>query len=91
MGHCDDHPVSSLNLPSYSGVNWYSINSLAEILNQNFQNYSCVPFTDASRPCELGNYPSYVVNVTEAGDVQGALAFAQKHIVRIVIKNTGHE
>ncbi|KAH1485998.1 hypothetical protein KXV92_006813 [Aspergillus fumigatus] len=67
------------------------INSLAEILNQNFQNYSCVPFTDASRPCELGNYPSYVVNVTEAGDVQGALAFAQKHIVRIVIKNTGHD
>lgn len=91
MGHCDDHPVSSLNLPSYSGVNWYSINSLAEILNQNFQNYSCVPFTDASRPCELGNYPSYVVNVTEAGDVQGALAFAQKHNVRIIIKNTGHD
>ncbi|KAF7176450.1 hypothetical protein CNMCM7691_002768 [Aspergillus felis] len=67
------------------------INSPAEILNQNFQNYSCVPFTNASRPCELGNYPSYVVNVTEASDVQGALAFAQKHNIRIVIKNTGHD
>ncbi|AEO58370.1 hypothetical protein MYCTH_2305637 [Thermothelomyces thermophilus ATCC 42464] len=67
------------------------VNAPGDVLSQNFQNYSCVPFTDPSQPCQLGNYPSYVVNVTGAADVQAALKFAQKHNVRIVIKNTGHD
>ncbi|KAK2594641.1 hypothetical protein QQS21_007617 [Conoideocrella luteorostrata] len=67
------------------------IDSPGEILSQNFQNYSCVPFTNASRPCELGNYASYVVKVTGAHDVKSAIVFAKNHNVRIVIKNTGHD
>nr|UYO77191.1 FAD-dependent isoamyl alcohol dehydrogenase [Trichoderma balearicum] len=67
------------------------INSPAEILNQNFQNYSCVPFTNEYQSCNLGNYASYVVDVTGADDVRNAIAFAKKHNVRIVIKNTGHD
>ncbi len=56
-----------------------------------FQNYTCDPFTARSSGCKLGNYVSYVVNVTGASDVQAALQFAKQNNVRIVIKNTGHE
>lgn len=56
-----------------------------------FQNFTCSPFTDRSIPCELGNFPSYVINVTGVADVQAGLAFAKQHNVRIIIKNTGHE
>nr|UYO77233.1 FAD-dependent isoamyl alcohol oxidase [Trichoderma psychrophilum] len=67
------------------------INSPAEILSQTFQNYSCVPFTSESTACTMGNYASYVVNVTGASDIVSAIAFAKQHNVRIVIKNTGHD
>lgn len=56
-----------------------------------FQNQSCDPFTSASKPCELGNYLNYAINVTGASDVQAGLKFAQDSNVRIVIKNTGHD
>ncbi|RDW74765.1 hypothetical protein BP6252_05907 [Coleophoma cylindrospora] len=56
-----------------------------------FQNDSCVPFTPASQPCELGNYVSYSINVTGANDVIAGLQFAEEKNVRLVIKNTGHD
>ncbi|KAH9204370.1 hypothetical protein DL95DRAFT_496590 [Leptodontidium sp. 2 PMI_412] len=40
--------------------------------------------------CSIGAYPVYVVNTTEANDVQVALKFAKKWNVRLNIKNTGH-
>ena len=56
-----------------------------------FANRSCDPFTAESKPCLLGNYVDYAVNVTGPGDVSTALAFATKHNIRVVIRNTGHE
>ncbi|RYP01291.1 hypothetical protein DL763_000263 [Monosporascus cannonballus] len=56
-----------------------------------FNNYTCDAFTPRSRPCELGNYASYVINVTGAADVQAGIKFARKNNVRLVIKNTGHD
>ncbi|KAI9933667.1 hypothetical protein MW887_008140 [Aspergillus wentii] len=40
--------------------------------------------------CSVGKYPPYVVNVTEASDVQVALQFAKKWKLRFNVKNTGH-
>ena len=60
-------------------------------MNPYFQNYTCVPFTPTSQPCELGNYASYSINVTEAHDVIAGIRFARENNVRLVIKNTGHE
>ncbi|KAJ5521264.1 hypothetical protein N7527_005379 [Penicillium freii] len=56
-----------------------------------WQNRSCDPFTSPSKACTLGNYVDYAVNISSAEDVSHALSFAQKHSVRVVIKNTGHD
>ncbi|KAK8029895.1 FAD-dependent isoamyl alcohol oxidase [Apiospora rasikravindrae] len=68
-----------------------SIDQPAEFLSMYFNNYTCDPFTPRSRPCELGNFASYVVNVTGPSDVQKAIDFSKKYNVRLVIKNTGHD
>lgn len=56
-----------------------------------FANASCDPWQPVERPCTLGSYVDYAVNVTGAGDVQAALAFARAHSIRFVIRNTGHD
>lgn len=63
----------------------------ADIMNAAFQNQSCDPFTSADKPCELGNYASYSINVTGVDDVLAGIKFAQEKNIRLVIKNTGHE
>lgn len=56
-----------------------------------FQNQSCVPFTDSSVPCTLGNLASYSIDVRSPEDIAAGLAFAKKQNIRLVIKNTGHD
>ncbi|ROV86732.1 hypothetical protein VMCG_10909 [Cytospora schulzeri] len=63
----------------------------AEITNAHLQNQSCDPFTPAARPCELGNYATYSINVTGAQDVVAGMRFAQQHNIRMVIKTSGHD
>lgn len=43
------------------------------------------------RRCEQGGFPSYVVNVSNARDVQAAVNFARNAGVRLVVKNSGHD
>jgi len=69
----------------------FSLRNPAEIMNPFTQNYSCVPYTATSQPCELGNYASYSINVSRADDVIAGIKFARENNVRLVIKNTGHE
>ena len=54
-------------------------------------NASCDPFDSASAPCRLDDYVDYTVNVTQQSDVKAALAFVQKHNIRFVVRNTGHD
>ena len=56
-----------------------------------FANQSCDPYTAESRPCALGNYVDYAVNVTTASDIIAAVNFAQSQNIRLVVRNTGHE
>jgi hypothetical protein len=59
-----------------------------------FANQSCDPFQSESRPCLLGNYVDYAVNLSTfnaAGEVAAAVGFAHEHNIRFVIRNTGHE
>ncbi|KAF3765600.1 hypothetical protein M406DRAFT_68023 [Cryphonectria parasitica EP155] len=47
----------------------------AEFLQPWFLNQSCSPFTDQALPCELGNYASYSINVTDAAnDIAAGIA-----------------
>ncbi|KAH8203206.1 hypothetical protein TruAng_002611 [Truncatella angustata] len=63
----------------------------AEMINPTPQNQTCDPYTPKDRPCTLGNYPVYSINVTGASDVVAGIRFAQKNNIRLTIKNTGHD
>ena len=56
-----------------------------------FANASCDPFLPPETPCTLGNYVSYAVAVSGPEDVKKTIAFAEKHNIRLVIRNTGHD
>ena len=56
-----------------------------------FANGTCDPFHPVSKPCTLGNYVSYAVNVTTPKHISKALQFATKQNIRVVIRNTGHD
>lgn len=56
-----------------------------------FANQSCDPFQPQSRPCELGNYVRYAVDVAGPEDIKTTIAFAQENNIRFVIRNTGHD
>ncbi|PVH85595.1 FAD/FMN-containing dehydrogenase [Cadophora sp. DSE1049] len=65
--------------------------SSSSIMAPFFANQSCDPFTPVSRPCLLGNYVSYAVNVSCPDDVIVAVNFAKQNNIRLVIRNTGHD
>lgn len=41
--------------------------------------------------CSIGDAPRYVVNATTPEDVSKGVAFARKHNIRLVVRNTGHD
>ncbi|KAI1272223.1 hypothetical protein F5Y07DRAFT_308514 [Xylaria sp. FL0933] len=63
----------------------------AEFLMPYYQNQSCDPFTSREKPCELGNYAQYSINVSTVSHVQAGIKFAQEKNIRLAIKNTGHD
>ena len=67
------------------------MNSSSSTMAPFFANQSCDPWTPESRPCLLGNYVDYAVNVTGAKDIIKAVNFARENSIRFVIRNTGHE
>ncbi|KAK9418759.1 putative FAD-binding PCMH-type domain-containing protein [Seiridium unicorne] len=54
-------------------------------MNPYYQNQSCDPFVTA-KPCDLGNYAVYSVNVTSKEDVVSAIAFAKEKNLRLVLQ-----
>lgn len=68
-----------------------SLVSSSSVMQPYFANQSCDPFQPESRPCLLGNYVSYAVNVSTTDDVVAAVNFAKENNIRLVIRNTGHE
>ncbi|KAI1185598.1 hypothetical protein F5B17DRAFT_432374, partial [Nemania serpens] len=95
---CHDAPFQNYNADGCATIQaeWNEtklahINQPSDFLSPYFNNYTCDPFTPRSQPCTLGNYVSYVINVTSAADVQAGIAFAEKNNIRLVIKNTGHD
>lgn len=56
-----------------------------------FANMSCDPFDDIDSQCVIGAYVPYAVNASSASDYVATIAFAQKHNIRLVIRNTGHD
>lgn len=69
----------------------YSMDTSSSVMQTYFANQSCDPFTSVDRPCLLGNYVDYAVNVSSSDEVVAAINFAKSNNIRIVIRNTGHE
>ncbi|KAK4183675.1 hypothetical protein QBC35DRAFT_90902 [Podospora australis] len=67
------------------------MNNSASIMAPFFANQSCDPFTDASKPCTLGNYVRYAVAAESASDIIATMNFAKNNNIRFVIRNTGHD
>jgi hypothetical protein len=47
--------------------------------------------TPRNATCPQGLVPTYAVAAENAGDVSKAVNFAQKHNLKLVVKNTGHD
>ncbi|KAJ5975562.1 hypothetical protein N7481_009269 [Penicillium waksmanii] len=67
------------------------LESSSSVMQTYFANQSCDPFTAKNRPCLLGNFVSYAVNVSSSKDVVAAVNFARENNIRFAIKNTGHD
>nr|BAZ95824.1 oxidereductase, FAD binding domain cpaB [Curvularia pallescens] len=67
------------------------INSSSSIQAPIFANASCDPFTSPDKPCLMGNFVHYAVKATGADDIAATISFAEKHNVRLVIRNTAHD
>ncbi|ROT38153.1 FAD-binding domain-containing protein [Sodiomyces alkalinus F11] len=95
VAHVCHDPSYSAEECQYVADNWLSAYVMTprpgEFLSSWFQNQTCVPHTDRSTACDLGNYASYSLNVSGVDDVKAGLDFAQKNNVRLVIKNSGHD
>ncbi|KAF8429694.1 FAD binding domain-containing protein [Tirmania nivea] len=64
--------------------------SSTSMMTPYWANQSCDPFTDRARPCILGTYTQYAVNISTVAQIKKTIAYAKKKNIRLVIRNTGH-
>lgn len=65
------------------------VNHPSSILSPLFTNRTCLQDTDRDISCTIGYYPWFVIDVTDAKDVQASVNFAREDNLRLVVKNTG--
>ncbi|KAF9891408.1 hypothetical protein FE257_004264 [Aspergillus nanangensis] len=65
--------------------------SSSSIMAPFFTNGSCDPFHPISKPCTLDTLVRYSVDVHSPAHISRALAFATKHNLRVLVRNTGHD
>ncbi|KAF7133749.1 hypothetical protein CNMCM5793_005103 [Aspergillus hiratsukae] len=64
----------------------------ASIMLPLYEGRTCMPPSfNYTNTCEIGGYPTYVVNVTNVAQIQLAVNFARNLNLRLVVKNTGHD
>lgn len=61
------------------------------VMAASFANASCDPFTSPDAQCVVGACVLYAVNATRADHYRRTIAFAARHNIRLVIRNTGHD
>lgn len=66
-------------------------NSSSSIMAPFFTNGTCDPFHPVSKPCTLGNYVRYAVDVHKPEHISKTLAFVKEHNIRLIVRNTGHD
>lgn len=58
-------------------------------VSADYNDVTCLP--DNEHPCSTSGYPRYVVQATNAHDIQQAVSFAAETGVRLIVKGTGHD
>ncbi|KAL4804420.1 hypothetical protein BDV18DRAFT_30991 [Aspergillus unguis] len=66
-------------------------NTSSSIMAPFFMNGSCDPFHPVEKPCTLGNYIVYAVNVSKPEHISKAIQFTNENNIRLVVRNTGHD
>lgn len=93
--HNDQFEAYDANACESLKANWFfpetHLPSSSSVMAALFTNNSCNPFLPREFPCTLGNYVNYAVKIQHASDAKKTLAFAKKHHIRLVIRNTGHD
>lgn len=69
----------------WGNSSWHAMDPFTADYNDD----ACLPSDQA--PCSAAAYPAYVVNATNAGHVQAAVAFARNTGIRLIVKGTGHD
>ncbi|KAI9847778.1 MAG: hypothetical protein M1838_000777 [Thelocarpon superellum] len=65
--------------------------SSSSVMQRWWANFSCNPFDPPSKPCRIGDYVRYAIDVATEDHIIKGIQFAQRHNIRLVIRNTGHD
>ena len=65
--------------------------SASSPMTQFFANNSCNPFSPPDAPCVIGTDARYAVDARDAVDFLKTLEFVNRHNIRLVIRNSGHD
>lgn len=68
-----------------------SIADPTSVMRPIWQGLTCLHTGNFTDRCELGGFPSYVVQATNVAHIQLAVNFARTLNLRLVVKNTGHD
>jgi hypothetical protein len=77
--------VATLNYTQSS----FHTNDPVSVQQPNWEHDACLP--TLFYPCNIRQYPVYVINATEAHHVQEGVKFAKRHNIRLNVKGTGHD
>ncbi|KAL8946614.1 MAG: hypothetical protein Q9222_007017, partial [Ikaeria aurantiellina] len=64
--------------------------SSSSVMGTYFANNSCNP-VNVQGDCGIGSYVQYAIDVRSDQDAVAGIAFAKKHNIRLLIRNTGHD
>jgi hypothetical protein len=90
-----DYSLDAFNLKScwVATVNYtqslFHTNDPVSVQQPNWEHDACLP--TLFHPCDIRQYPVYVINATEAHHVQEGVKFAKKYNIRLNVKGTGHD
>ncbi|KAL0064421.1 hypothetical protein AAF712_008585 [Marasmius tenuissimus] len=63
----------------------------SSVMDYTFLDKGCDPFDPREKPCRIGGYVQYAVNISRPEHVIKTVNFVKEHNIRFVVKNTGHD
>ncbi|KAG8719867.1 hypothetical protein FRC09_010512 [Ceratobasidium sp. 395] len=83
--------ATCLNVKANWNSSFWRADQVGAMQDVIWESFGCNVDTPRNMTCKQGFVPAYSVAAQEADDVSKTVAFAAKHKVRLVVKNTGHD